>query len=127
MRYVNEQEQEHLDHVAGSASEFQNCYEEARVRSSDEQSKVRGIIHRMVNEGLFVIVCSSPDYCKVTDAICGEHLSIRGAYGDRGAANRSLAAMHEAGRFDPEDSTYVYPFELPPAPEMICDDENVPF
>lgn len=124
---MNIQEQEHIDFVAGCASEFQNSYAQSRAEHSVKDAEVRGVIHSLVQGGLFVIVRSSPAYCRVTDAIVGEHLSVMGAFGDRGAAERSMMAMHEAGRFDPEDSVYVYPFPVNP-PDMVVDDsEQVPF
>lgn len=124
---MNIQEIEHIEHVAGSASEFQNSYAQSRLEHSAENSRVRGLIQSFVDGGQYVIVCSSPTYCRVTDAIVGEHLSIRGAYGDRGAAERSMRAMFEAGHFDPEESVYIYPFPVNP-PDMVVDDsEQVPF
>ena len=66
MSYNTYAEQEHLDHVAGCATEFQNAYALSSI-----QSMGRGdghLISRAKGLGLFVVVEESPMYCRYTDA-----------------------------------------------------------
>jgi len=66
MSYNTYAEQEHLDHVAGCATEFQNAYAFSSI-----QSMGRGdghLISRAKKLGLFVVVEESPMYCRYTDA-----------------------------------------------------------
>lgn len=123
-RALSPAEQEHADHVAGSASEFQNCYAEAgmvRARLNADQSVA---IKAALDEGKFVVVREVPHYCKATDACTGTVRYFEAAFDLRGGAEHY--AYEHSGCQD--DSTlYVLPRLPAPAPETINDHDDVPF
>lgn len=128
-RYVNEQEQEHWDHVAGSASEFQNCFEEARIAASREANKHGAAIGDVLATGRFAVVLRCPYYCKATDAIAGSVEYLRGDYASRAEANAEALRIYSSEGLDSFEDLYVLPrvplavvLELPPVA-----DDDVPF
>lgn len=54
-RVYSPAEQEHLDHVAGSASEFQNCAAEAQHACSEESGRESEKINRALAAGRHVL------------------------------------------------------------------------
>jgi hypothetical protein len=72
-------EQEHLDHVAGSASEFQNCFSEAQSRCRTLAGQHRKAIDDVLAAGRFAVVTTSPYHCKSTDAFAGVIEYLRGS------------------------------------------------
>lgn len=126
MRYMSEAEQEHFDHVAGSASEFQNCFSEAEMRRSQLNRKHAELIGPALDLGMFVVAEEVPYYCKATDACAGSYRSFRFAFHSRQQAD-DYARQLAAEDFDPECRLMVLP-ELPAepyAPEPC--DEEIPF
>ena len=65
------QEQEHLDHISGSATEFQNCFTEARAKVQELNSNHSAPIVRARSLGLFVVVEEIEYHCRTTDAFAG--------------------------------------------------------
>jgi hypothetical protein len=127
---MSEQEQEHWDHEAGRASEFQNSFSGSSIQAANEEVRVRGLIDTFVKSGQFVLVESSPMHCRVTDAVCGEHLSILSVWGSRAAAKRALQALFEDGGCDMECGFQVFPLEAQPVVAVAVDlgvDDGVPF
>jgi hypothetical protein len=125
MMTMSEQEQEHWDHVAGSASEFQNCYEEAGIRrvqiAAGEDEKIAAALA----QGLFVVVNEQPHYCRVTDAVTGTvryfdtaHLSIR----------RAIQRRDDLQAGDPDARVSIEPhLPEPPYVAPAGADDDVPF
>ncbi len=64
-------EQEHWDHVDGSATEFQNCFTEARAKVQELNSSHSIPIVRALSLGLFVVVEEVEYHCRATDAFAG--------------------------------------------------------
>lgn len=84
MSYNTYAEQEHLDHVAGCATEFQNAYAISSI-----QSMGRGdghLIARAKRLGLFVVVEESPCFCRFTDAFIRNVATFICAFPSREAA-----------------------------------------
>jgi hypothetical protein len=131
-RYISPAEQEHLDHVAGSASEFENCFSEARSVASRHNSEGQSKIAALVAAGRFVVVCGYPHHCKATDAFAGTIAQRRSDHASRAEADAVLGALFESGEFDPDCNYYVAPrLPAPPAlaprySEPVADDD-VPF
>lgn len=83
---MNIQEQEHIDHVAGSASEFQNCYEEAGHQFAVEQAKENGKIARAKRQGRVVVCRQHERSCRATDGFLGWFIEFDSAWATRQAA-----------------------------------------
>jgi hypothetical protein len=113
---------------SSSPIELQNCLEEARQRVAGQNAEVMGHIRRFTGDGLHVVVSRSPAYCRSTDAIAGEHLSILGAYGSYKAAEGTVNAQEPDGEtyqiYSPEG--FVRPGAAPVAVAPAVNDE-VPF
>lgn len=111
-----DQAQEHLDHVAGSASEHQNAYSMSRMQ---HRSGMQGV-KDLARAGLHVVVMQGPAYCRYTDAIIGSHYSPLACFRDRADALAEVAATYEqweAAGMDDECSLSVYPLPEAQQPE----------
>jgi hypothetical protein len=73
---MNHIEQEHLDHVAGSATEHQNSHAMSVIGLAHRNSEVRAEITKLIEAGQFVVVSESTACCPVTDGITGVHIGI---------------------------------------------------
>lgn len=125
MRMISENEQEHLDHVAGSASEFQNCFEEAsiaRVHTADREARD---IAQALSNGLFVVVNEQLHYCRATDAVTGSVRYFDSSYLSIGDA---LQRQEELQNGDPDARVSVEP-HLPVfySPAPVDDGDDIPF
>jgi hypothetical protein len=74
------QEQEHLDHVLGSATEHQNCHQESKIRNSARESKTSVRVIQLTSLGLYVATEQTTALCPVTDGIVGVETHILGAF-----------------------------------------------
>lgn len=101
------QEQEHIDHVAGSASEFQNCYSEADAVLRQRRSDFSVPVARARSLGLFVVVEEMPYYCRATDAIVGTYERFVVAFPTQRAADERAAALYARCGADAEVSFRV--------------------
>ena len=99
----------------GSSVELNNCLEEARIATAHGNGEARAVIDRAVADGLFVVVCEATAYCRSTDAICGAHLSMLGAYGSRHAADDVVAGYYLHNE-DRDETYYVLPRLPKPEP-----------
>jgi hypothetical protein len=106
---MTEQEQEHWDHEAGSASELQNCLSEARMSLSAHNAGSWDRINLALREGKFVVVSKSAWYCRATDGLAGEAVSLECVRDTREAAE--LAAQQEMERTQGESDCSVLPVE----------------
>lgn len=134
-RLLSEQEQEHLDHVAGSASEFQNCFQEASISRCHVAGEARKAIDDVLNAGRFAVVSTSPYFCRVTDAFVGVVEHLRGDFATREAADAAALALYGkeygAQGFDIGEDLYVLPRAPQVNPEDLrqspVDSDDVPF
>jgi hypothetical protein len=112
---MTEQEQEHWDHEAGSASELQNCLSEARMSLSQLNHKASKLIADALAENLFVVVVESTHYCRSTDAIAG----VRKSYymGCILRSDAEMTAQQIVNDSQGEDNAYVLPRLPDPAPD----------
>lgn len=99
---MTHQEQEHIDHVAGSASEFQNSFAQSQIEHHHANIDTVVRIAELVEAGRFVVVGSCPAYCRVTDAVVGEHVNIEADF-----ATRAEAEAHCARYTDLDDDFRV--------------------
>jgi hypothetical protein len=84
--YTSYAEQEHADHVAGCASEFQNCYSEAKSKVTHLSAQHGTRIHRARSLGLWVVTQDIAYYCRTTDAIAGSYEEFISAHPTEEAA-----------------------------------------
>lgn len=114
------QEQEHLDHVAGSATEHQNCHMESQIHNSAKEGLTSAKICQMNNLGLHVAIEVTTAYCRVTDGIIGTHTIILGGFVTKGAAE-SFLNMYADKYYDGE-STFDIRSPLPMPPTKPVED-----
>lgn len=121
-------EQEHYDHVAGSASELQNCFSEAGATRCRLAAVAFGPIANALLAGEFVVVEDAPYHCKATDAFVGVIPTRLASFDTREAAEAHANALSaDPSVFDGQ--VYV----LPRAPQHPDDqsqdagDDNIPF
>ena len=110
---VNEQEQEHWDHVAGSASEFQNCFSEAQSVASRLAAQYGKAINAVLAAGRFAVVLSAPYYCRATDAIAGSVEYLRGDFETREQAQDCANRIYASEGLDSCEDLYVLPRVAP--------------
>ncbi len=128
MNYLNAQEQEHWDHVAGSASEFQNCFEEAGVAARRLHDEYYQAIAAVVSAGRFAVVNRCPYHCKATDAAAGSVEYLRSDCATREDAVAAMNALYAAEGLDCDEELYVLPREaMTAAPVSMSAEEEVPF
>jgi hypothetical protein len=128
MRMISENEQEHLDHVAGSASEPQNCLSEARSSLSHHNAGSLARINRALQSGAYVVVSRGPWFCKATDGLAGEAIDIEAVRDDRAEAGIKARELSES--FQGELDVYVLPRFFDPselAPQSPVDNSDCPF
>lgn len=125
-------EQEHWDHVAGSASEFQNCFSEARSACFHLHVKNADLIAEALARGLFVVVKDCLYHCKATDAVAGQYIRFVQALDNitdaRALANSSNFQNSDSS--DPEDYSYRVVGDrqfVPPAQPVAASEEDLPF
>ncbi len=68
---MNIQEQEHWDHEAGRATDFQNAFSEAHVKLGELQEVHGKRIERALALGLSVVTREVEHFCRSTDAFVG--------------------------------------------------------
>ena len=103
--YTSYAEQEHADHVAGCASEFQNCYSEARSKVSQLAAQHGTRIHRARSLGLWVVIDEVDYHCRATDAFAGTYEHFISAHPAEAVARGKAAELNS----DPEDRFSVLP------------------
>lgn len=122
---MNAHYQEHIEHVAGEASEFQNAFTEAgdvRRRLAYEHGAK---ISEGLAAGLFVVVQEVTYHCRSTDALVGTYESFVSAHQDRQAAEDHAARLRYYP--DPEECPcYVLPRLPRPAPAPAPEPEPEP-
>jgi hypothetical protein len=87
-------EQEHWDHVNGSATEFQNCFTEARAEVQELNNDHSAPIVRARSIGLFVVVREIEYYCRSTDAFAGTFDVFVVAFPTRESADARIAKLY---------------------------------
>lgn len=116
---------EHLEHVAGSASEFQNCLTEANAARRELARVHAARIERAISFGLCVVVESEAYYCRATDAFAGSYERFVIALPSREAAEKHAERRCLA---DPEAQCYVLPRLAPVAVEAApAEVDDCPF
>ena len=118
------QEQEHWDHEAGRASEWQNCFTEAQQRCSELHYQQQVKIQAKLAAKLFVVVEDCPYHCKATDAVAGNVTYFRSAHFTREGAEAASNC-----REGYENGFYVLPRVPAPAvaPAPCLPQDDVPF
>lgn len=94
-------EQEHLDHIAGSASEFQNCFAEAGMARCRVAGEAREAIDKALAAGRFAVVSTSPYFCRVTDAFVGVIENVGWTIGEgstRSGGSRGRTSCRSSGK-----------------------------
>ncbi len=104
MSYNTYAEQEHLDHVAGCATEFQNAYALSSIQS---MGRGDGKISRAKGLGLFVVVEEYPIYCRFTDAFIGNVSKFICAFPTRESAVAKATKLSIAAGIDNDISYSV--------------------
>ena len=97
-------EQEHWDHVNGSATEFQNCFTEARAKVQELNSNHSAPIVRARSLGLFVVVEEIEYHCRATDAFAGIFERFVVAFPTKESADLRIAKLYSKNQ--PEQSQY---------------------
>lgn len=109
------QEQEHLDHVAGCATEHQNSHAQSQIENNARESVTEGKIAKLTGLGLHVAVEISTAYCRVTDGIIGTHTCILGAFPCKEAAEIFINLFIDHYGYDGESNYDVRsPLPMPP-------------
>jgi hypothetical protein len=125
--FAVDQYQEHLDHVAGSACEFQNAYALSRSEFRSGFAAVQAVI----DLGRFAVVVEVPAYCRFTDASLGVSYHIESQHSTREAADAAAEELAMQWGDDPGNdcAISVHP-ELPrpvAAPFSWVGDSDIPF
>ena len=94
MSYYDTAEHEHWDHVDGSATEFQNCFTEARAKVQELSSEHSAPITRALSLGLFVVVGEIEYYCRATDAFAGSFDRFVVAFPTMKSADAHIAKLY---------------------------------
>ncbi len=74
---------------------FSSEFEAALALSHREAGDDRGAIRQAVAAGRFVVVASAPRFCRLTDALMGEDLSLVSEHGTRAEADAALPESSE--------------------------------
>jgi hypothetical protein len=109
MSYYATAEQEHWDHVDGSATEFQNCFTEAHAKVQELSREFSAPIVRARSLGLFVVAEEIEYYCKATDALAGTFNRFVAAFPAEQSANDRVQRLYSKNL--DRDSRYIV---LPP-------------
>lgn len=107
MSYSN-QLQEHLNHVAGEASEFQNCFSEAAEKCSQLAAEHSAPINRAKALGLFVVVREIAYYCQSTDGFAGTYKTFVCAFPSQAAADQKAHKLSNPERQSYGDDACAY-------------------
>jgi hypothetical protein len=114
-------------HGDGFSNEYQRASFESKLRYPPHNDRAEAI--RLTEAGKFVVVSVAPYYCRVTDAIVGEHFSIVAVYNEDGgdAAESHAWGLHE--RVCDDASVFVYRLPKPAALPAVTDDveDDCPF
>lgn len=117
----------------GGAVELRNCLTEAEQARAERNYHHQVDIQAKLDDGLFVVTCSFPVYCKSTDACCGEDTTMAKAFDTRSEAEEFVANIYneaEAAGYTPEEQYNVLPREVQapdPEPVPYNDDDGIPF
>ena len=105
MSYYSTAEQEHWDHVDGSATEFQNCFTEAHAKVQELSREFSVPILRARSLGLFVVVQEMEYYCQSTDALAGTFNRFVAAFPTEQSANDRVQSLYSKNL--PEQPRYL--------------------
>lgn len=61
----------------------QACIAQAAQRVRDLNAPEHGVLRTILEQGRFAVVICTPNYCRATDAVVGEHLSVVGSFPSR--------------------------------------------
>lgn len=78
-------------------NEFAAAYTLSQMEAPSDD---RGEIRRAVAMGFFVVVASTPRYCRLTDALLGEHLSFISKHMTREEADAACPESNEDVSYD---------------------------
>jgi hypothetical protein len=108
----------------GMASEAQNCYAEAQMERARRDQTAQA--KYWTAKGKSVVCQYVTYYCRATDALVGDYLSIRRICEDRETAEFIAASVPG----DPDEGGGYFVYNLPapaPAPAPVVDDDQCPF
>ena len=107
MSIYTSQYEEHLDAIAGEASEFQNCFTEAQQVAFELGAKESVAINKAKALGLFVVVLEIPYFCRSTDALVGCYNRFVCAFPSREAAEAKIQKLYsKLSEYDSGDYNY---------------------
>jgi len=115
----------------GYAVELRNCLAEAREDLASRNAEAHNRIGAAIAAGKTVVVCRSTYYCRATDGIAGEAVSLEHIADTHEAAVAWLNDQYDAGKLDEEASYDVLPRPaavVPPAEvSPAANTDEVPF
>jgi hypothetical protein len=126
---------EHDEHVAGEASEFDNCLREAGDVVRENNYLTDRSTGALVAAGAFVVVGASTYYCRSTDAVVGEWRTLDSHWETRAEADAKVRRLFEilGDDYDGEVGWSVLP-ALPPVSAVtgpghgtVADEDECPF
>jgi hypothetical protein len=123
---MTHQEQEHIDHELGSATEHQNSHAMSLIELAHRNCEVRAQINALT-EFQFVVVAETLATCPVTDGILGSSLSIYSRHATLMEAQQRLEEDAEECH-NAEIELHIEPYQPEPQPEALePGDDEVPF
>lgn len=112
------------------ATELQNCLTEANAVRRHLSNETMEKVAALVAAGKFVLVASSPYYCRSTDAFAGVVTSITSVHDTREAAEEALAEEQTIPSNWQEGVDFeVHPIVTPEADpaELVTAHDEIPF
>ncbi len=107
--------------------EMQNCLEEANWKRASLNGQNQGPIQHALRRGHFVVVRSSPYFCKSTDAFAGVVTGFEAQCDTREEADKLVQDRVNEQGFDGEDTFAVLP-EVEIAKEVCAgESDGLPF
>ena len=117
---MNIQEQEEADYNIGNATEQQNAFAWASMNRKPQDPR----INQELQNGRFVIVYQSPEYCPYTDACMGSRKFFGSAHDTREDAETALKNDELWHRRDHEIDILILPPPKPTPATASADNDN---
>lgn len=128
--YVD-QAQEHAEHIAGCATEFQNCYTEAEQKARQLNAENLAKIKDAVARGYFAVVKDLLYFCKATDAVAGSYIYFVRAFERIFDAETYVNAVNYQNSDSPDQEDYSYRVwgarQFVPYVPPVSEDSSIPF